>query len=152
MDHRSVPVSCSLEAADMVERMEEWRELLTHVVDRAPIEGGARLTLDADAPLDRLMRLVRAEQSCCSFFAFAITIDSRGAALECGRRRKARQWSTPCSPRPRLPKSTEPRPSAPSSRARSDSVRTIGHGDRRCRPGGPAMGRPAGRRPGHQCP
>ena len=29
-----------------------------------------------------LMRLVAAEQDCCQFFQFAITIDTRGVALE----------------------------------------------------------------------
>jgi hypothetical protein len=28
------------------------------------------------------MRLTVAEQSCCQFFAFAITVDERGTALE----------------------------------------------------------------------
>ncbi len=42
---------------------------------------GTRLDLDATTPLDRLALLVEAEQRCCSFFAFAITVDSRGVAL-----------------------------------------------------------------------
>jgi hypothetical protein len=32
--------------------------------------------------LDELMRLVAAEQDCCQFFQFAITVDQRGIALE----------------------------------------------------------------------
>ena len=40
------------------------------------------MTLDASTPLDELMRLVAAEQDCCQFFNFAITIDTRGVALE----------------------------------------------------------------------
>lgn len=81
-EHCPLPVTCTLDAADMPERVQEWRDLVTHVVDRAPIEGGTRLTLDAGAPLDQLVRLVGAEQSCCRFFAFAITVDTRGVALE----------------------------------------------------------------------
>ena len=53
-----------------------------HVVNRIPIDGGTRLQLDTDVPLDQLALLVAAEQRCCSFFASAITVDSRGVALE----------------------------------------------------------------------
>ena len=33
-------------------------------------------------PIAELMRLVAAEQDCCQFFRFAITVDTRGVALE----------------------------------------------------------------------
>ena len=52
------------------------------MVDRATIDGGIRLQMDATTPLDQLALLVRDEQGCCSFFAFAITVDCRGVALE----------------------------------------------------------------------
>ncbi|HEX4905632.1 MAG TPA: hypothetical protein VFU93_09285, partial [Acidimicrobiales bacterium] len=51
-------------------------------VDRVPIPGGLRLSFPAPAPLPALVRLVEAEQGCCSFFSFAITVDDRGVALE----------------------------------------------------------------------
>lgn len=78
----SGPVACTLNAADMPGRLQEWRDVVRHVVDRIPIDGGTRLQLDAGVPLDQLALLVAAEQGCCSFFAFAITVDSRGVALE----------------------------------------------------------------------
>jgi hypothetical protein len=78
----SGPVACTLDAADMPRRLQEWRDVVRHVVDRLPIDGGTRLQLDTDAPLDRLALLVAAEQGCCNFFAFAITVDRRGVALE----------------------------------------------------------------------
>lgn len=78
----SGPVACTLEAGEMQVRLQEWRDLVTHVVDRSPIDGGTRLQLDATTPLDQLVLLVSAEQGCCSFLAFAITVDSRGLALE----------------------------------------------------------------------
>lgn len=76
------PVVCTLEAADMPGRLQQWRHLVTHVVDRTAIDGGTRLQLDSATPLGQLALLVGAEQRCCSFFAFAITVDSRGIALE----------------------------------------------------------------------
>ena len=33
-------------------------------------------------PLDELMRLTAAEQDCCQFLTFAITVDTRGIGLE----------------------------------------------------------------------
>ena len=38
--------------------------------------------LDPTTPLDELTRLVAAEQNCCQFLRFAITVDTRGVALE----------------------------------------------------------------------
>lgn len=77
-----VPVTCTLDADEMPVRLREWRDLVSHVVHRAVIDGGTRLDLDATTPLDQLALLVEAEQRCCSFFAFTITVDSRGVALE----------------------------------------------------------------------
>lgn len=78
----SRPVACTLETAEIPARLQEWRDLVTHVVERSQIDGGVRLQLDSTTPLDRLVLLVAAEQRCCSFFTFAITVDSRGVALE----------------------------------------------------------------------
>lgn len=78
----SNPVACTLDATELPGRRHEWRDLVTHVVDRTEIDGGTRLQLDADTPLDKLALLVAAEQGCCSFFAFAITVDNGGIALE----------------------------------------------------------------------
>jgi hypothetical protein len=63
--------------------MEDWRQVLENVTDRAPTpDGGLRLALSPAVPLDELTRLAAAEQGCCTFFAFAVTIDHRGIALE----------------------------------------------------------------------
>ncbi|MGI8983184.1 MAG: MerR family transcriptional regulator [Acidimicrobiales bacterium] len=80
--HPVPAVACNLEAAELPGRIQAWRDLVAHVVARTPVEGGTRLQLDAATPLDQLATLMWAEQSCCSFFAFALTVDGRGAALE----------------------------------------------------------------------
>jgi len=86
------PVECTLDAGEMPGRVQAWRDLGAHVVDRTVVDrtvvdgtvvdGGTRLELDASTPLEELVRLVAAEQRCCSFLAFALTVDSRGPALE----------------------------------------------------------------------
>jgi DNA-binding transcriptional MerR regulator len=73
---------CTLAPQSTTERHGEWQLLLCHVIDREPIDDGLRATFDSATPLDELMRLVTAEQDCCRFFRFAITVDTRGVALE----------------------------------------------------------------------
>ncbi len=76
------PVACSLGSSAAATRLEEWRRATTHTLRREAIDGGVRLVLGADAPVDDVLRLARAEHSCCPFFAFALTVDDRGVALE----------------------------------------------------------------------
>jgi MerR family transcriptional regulator, copper efflux regulator len=76
------PVGCTLDPAELPGRLREWGELTDHVVARTPVDGGIRLQLDAGTPLGDVAELVAAEHSCCSFFAFALTVDGRGPALE----------------------------------------------------------------------
>lgn len=93
--HRSDPVpvalgrqdpaiACTLPADQIPGRADDWGELLHHAVAREPLPdvAGVRVVLDAQVPVDELTRLAAAEQGCCTFFAFAITIDDRGIALE----------------------------------------------------------------------
>ena len=77
-----VPIACTLTSQSMRGRLAEWQQLLAHVIDRAPVDNGVRATFGPATPLDELMRLVAAEQDCCQFFDFAITVDTRGIALE----------------------------------------------------------------------
>ncbi len=76
------PIACTLEPAELPWRLQEWEDINAHVVARTPIGGGVRLQLDDTAPLDELAQLMRAEQGCCAFFSFALTVDGRGVALD----------------------------------------------------------------------
>jgi hypothetical protein len=78
----SEPLECTLGPAELPGRLQEWHHVTAHVTARSPIDGGIRLELDAGTPLGELAALMAAEQSCCSFFAFALTVDARGVALE----------------------------------------------------------------------
>ena len=82
-----IPVACTLSADDVPTRVEEWRRLLTNVTERQPIDGGLRLTFGGaaqGAAVDpaSIATLMAAEQGCCAFFRFALTMDDRGTALE----------------------------------------------------------------------
>ena len=77
-----VPIACTLNGESLRGRVNEWQVLLAHVERRDAIDGGVRAQFGSSAPLEELMRLVAAEQDCCQFFLFAITVDTRGVALE----------------------------------------------------------------------
>jgi len=75
-------IVCSLDAAAMPDRLRDWQALLGKATARRNITGGIRVEFDATASVDEIGRLAAAEQDCCRFFSFAITIDDRGSGLE----------------------------------------------------------------------
>jgi MerR family transcriptional regulator, copper efflux regulator len=79
-----VPIACSLEPGAVPGRLAAWEAFLSRGGARLAIDGGVRVELDPGTDLAGLARLVVAEQACCPFFAFAITVDRRGPALEVG--------------------------------------------------------------------
>jgi MerR family transcriptional regulator, copper efflux regulator len=76
------PIACTLAAGSMKGRLDDWQTLLGHVENRERIDGGIRNVFGSSVPHAELIRLVAAEQDCCQFFQFAITVDTRGIALE----------------------------------------------------------------------
>jgi len=75
-------IACTLSSGTMNGRISDWNALLAHVERRERIDGGVRCVFAASVPTTELVRLVAAEQDCCQFFRFAITVDIRGVALE----------------------------------------------------------------------
>jgi MerR family copper efflux transcriptional regulator len=80
---REPSLVCTLDAASMAGRVTEWHELMRHATSRAACpDGGVRVEFEAGVPVDEVARLAAAEQACCEFFSFTITVDTRGIALE----------------------------------------------------------------------
>lgn len=77
-----VPVACGLRPDVLRGQLEDWHRLLTHAARRQPVDHGVRIEFAPSVPAVELMRLVAAEQDCCQFLRFAITVDTRGVALE----------------------------------------------------------------------
>ena len=75
-------IACTLSAGSMKGRLADWQALLTHVERRERIDEGVRSVFAATVPMSDLIGLVAAEQDCCQFFRFNITVDTRGIALE----------------------------------------------------------------------
>ena len=77
-----MPIACSLSRDELTDRVEDWQRVLAHVQSRSAIDGGLRLEFGPQAPVTELATLASAEQGCCGFFAFTLTLDGRGAGLE----------------------------------------------------------------------
>lgn len=79
------PIACILDASAMPDRLAHWNAIFCHVRSRTTTPAGAlRIEFDSVLDLADLARLVAAEQHCCAFFSFAVTVDARGVGLEVG--------------------------------------------------------------------
>ena len=77
------PIACTLGAGEMQDRLADWDRLLRHAVGRSALaSGGVRVEFDDLVDVGELACVVAAEQECCAFFRFALTIDGRGVGLE----------------------------------------------------------------------
>lgn len=77
-----VPIACTLSSNDMKKQVAEWQGILSAATNRTALDGGLHLAFAATIDVQELTRLVVAEQDCCRFFAFAITVDERGIGLD----------------------------------------------------------------------
>jgi MerR family transcriptional regulator, copper efflux regulator len=75
-------IACALESSAMTERLAAFQNIFVNVRRRVALEGGVRLEFDQSIDLSELATLLAAEQQCCAFWVFAITIDERGVAME----------------------------------------------------------------------
>lgn len=78
----AIAIACSLGQGEIGDRLAAWRSALADVRSREPLERGLRLRLGAQTSLSTIADLIVAEQRCCPFFTFALTVDATGAALE----------------------------------------------------------------------
>ena len=77
-----IPIACTLEPGAMPDRLAEWASVLDHATRRTAIDGGLRIELGPDVDLGDLGRLIGAEQHCCAFFRFSLTVDADGIVIE----------------------------------------------------------------------
>jgi len=72
-----VPIACTLTAAQVDDRVGEWRELLARGTDERRLEGTvARFRLrPGDDILVTAVDLAQREKACCGFFSFSLEPD-----------------------------------------------------------------------------
>lgn len=74
--------SYNLGAADMRERLAEWCALHDRATQIERIEGGLRIQLGPEEPIDGVADLVHRESRCCGFYAFSLRVRGDQRALE----------------------------------------------------------------------
>lgn len=79
---RMVGAACTLDTAQLRERLREWRALRDRATVVEPIPGGARLAFSADEPIGAVADLVALESECCAFYTFTLRIDGPTRQLE----------------------------------------------------------------------
>ena len=78
----AVPIACSLSPADLGPRIADWRSVASESTGREDIPGGTRLRFDRDVDVPRLAALIAAEQGCCQFFTFRLTVAIDAVSLD----------------------------------------------------------------------
>ena len=76
------PIACTLDGGAMPQRINDWRAILAYSTGCAANDGSVRVAFADSVPITQLAELVAAEQRCCSFIQFSITVDQRGIGLE----------------------------------------------------------------------
>ena len=79
---RMIGASCTLGAAELKQRLAEWRSLRDRATQAEPIPGGTRLTFTADEPLEPIAQLAALESECCAFYTFTLRVDGPLRQLE----------------------------------------------------------------------
>jgi hypothetical protein len=78
-----VPIACTLDATETVDRTAAWSDVLARVVAREATDTGVRLQLPSDPTLvARVAELTVREADCCAFFGFAITVEHEAVWLD----------------------------------------------------------------------
>ncbi len=76
------PIACTLSGDQVVDRIAEWQAAAAAASGRERTAAGTRLRFDRDVDLSGLAALVAAEQGCCSFFTFTLTIGADAVWLD----------------------------------------------------------------------
>jgi hypothetical protein len=78
------PIACSLDAADLRQRIEEWRQFRRDHVGAITEDGAAaQLELDlSEAALISAVSLSEQEKACCPFFEFSIAVEPGRRTLQ----------------------------------------------------------------------
>ena len=77
------PLICTLEPDRVGDRLDGWQTILAFATSREPTNGGIRIRFPRGwVGVEQLASLAAAEQECCRFFSFVLTLDDHGVALD----------------------------------------------------------------------
>lgn len=75
-------IACTFAAHQVDERLAQWRDTVAEAAHREAIDGGTRLVFAREVDIAAVAALVAAEQDCCQFFTFTLTVRSDGVTLD----------------------------------------------------------------------
>lgn len=75
-------IACTLSAHEVGDRLARWEATVTDAAAPEAIDGGTRLTFPRDVDVAEVAALVAAEQDCCQFFTFTLTVASERVVLD----------------------------------------------------------------------
>jgi MerR family copper efflux transcriptional regulator len=87
----SPPIACSLDADELDARLDEWRALLPQAEITNLEPAGARLRFDRDADVATIASLLDAEQRCCRFLTFTLTVTDHSVVVDVAAPPEARE-------------------------------------------------------------
>jgi len=76
------PVACSLQITEMPQRVKDWRSVTAEALAREATATGVRLVFARGVDVGRLATLAAAEQGCCAFLRFDLTLGLDDVTLE----------------------------------------------------------------------
>jgi len=79
---RADPIACTLAPDRVADRVGEWHGLVAQAVGRTSLADGERLHFARDVDIAAIARLVAAEQACCRFFTFTLTVGADDVTLD----------------------------------------------------------------------
>lgn len=81
-DRDAPAIACSLSAHEVGDRLAQWRATVSNAIGREPTDGGTRLSFGRDADIAGVAALIAAEQDCCRFFTFTLTVGVDSVVLD----------------------------------------------------------------------
>ena len=77
-----LPIACALSPDQRSDRLVEWRSTVGGATERVEVTDGMRLRFDRRVDVGTLGALIAAEQDCCRFFTFTLTVGIDEVTLE----------------------------------------------------------------------
>ena len=78
-----IPIACTLSAAELGPRLEQWRAVAARSTGRESRSDGVRLAFPRDEALAaRIATLAVAETECCAFFRMSVVIEHDAVWLD----------------------------------------------------------------------
>jgi len=80
--HDVAVIACTLSGDEIGDRLAQWEAAVATANELTSIDGGTRLRFERDVDMAALVALIAAEQDCCRFFTFTLTVASDLVVLD----------------------------------------------------------------------